>query len=138
MFNIATGYELDGLGIQSRWGEIFRTCSDRPWGPPSLLYNGYRVFPGGKERSGRDSDPSPPSSAMLKKEWAVRPVQSLSVCTRVHFTRFSNKCWFFGILIRKSLIPHDDISEICFIKVLKSDDLQANTAILIKSEITTF
>ena len=19
-----------------------------PWGPPSLLYNGYRVFPGGK------------------------------------------------------------------------------------------
>jgi hypothetical protein len=29
-------------------GEIFRTRSDRPWGPPSLLYNGYRVFPGGK------------------------------------------------------------------------------------------
>jgi len=28
-------------------GEIFRTSPDRPWGPPSLLYNGYRVFPGG-------------------------------------------------------------------------------------------
>jgi hypothetical protein len=28
-------------------GEIFRTCPDRPWGPPSLLYNGYRVFPWG-------------------------------------------------------------------------------------------
>ena len=28
-------------------GEIFRTLPDRPWGPPSLLYNGYRVFPGG-------------------------------------------------------------------------------------------
>ena len=25
-------------------GEIFRTRPDRPWGPPSLLYNGYRVF----------------------------------------------------------------------------------------------
>jgi hypothetical protein len=25
-------------------GEIFRTSPDRPWGPPSLLYNGYRVF----------------------------------------------------------------------------------------------
>ena len=24
-------------------GEIFRTCPDWPWGPPSLLYNGYRV-----------------------------------------------------------------------------------------------
>jgi len=31
-------------------GEIYRTCPDRPWGPPRILYNGYRVFPGGKER----------------------------------------------------------------------------------------
>ena len=29
-------------------GEIFRTRPDRPWGLPSFLYNGYRVFPGGK------------------------------------------------------------------------------------------
>jgi hypothetical protein len=29
-------------------GAIFRTRPDRPWGPPSLLYNGYRVFPWGK------------------------------------------------------------------------------------------
>jgi hypothetical protein len=28
--------------------EIFRTRSDWPWGPSSLLYIGYRVFPGGK------------------------------------------------------------------------------------------
>ena len=28
--------------------EIFRARPDRPWGPPSLLYNGYRIFPGGK------------------------------------------------------------------------------------------
>ena len=28
------------------------------------LYNGYRVFPGGKERPGREADPSPPSSAV--------------------------------------------------------------------------
>jgi hypothetical protein len=45
-------------------GENFRTCPDRPWGPPSLLYNGFRVFPGGKERPGRDANPSPPSSAV--------------------------------------------------------------------------
>jgi hypothetical protein len=62
---IATGYRLDGPGIESWWGdEIFRTCPDRPWGPPSLLYNGYQFFPGGKERPGRDADPSPPSSAV--------------------------------------------------------------------------
>jgi len=60
---------------------------------PSVLYNGYRVFPGGKERPGRDADPSPPSGAVVKKGraipllplWAVRPVQSLSACTRVHY-----------------------------------------------------
>ena len=60
---IATAYGLDGPGIESRWGEIFRASPDRPWGPPSLLYNGYRVFPGGKMLPGRDADPSPPSSA---------------------------------------------------------------------------
>jgi hypothetical protein len=43
---IATSYGPDGPGIESRWGEIFRNCPDRPWGPPNLLYNGYRVFPG--------------------------------------------------------------------------------------------
>jgi hypothetical protein len=45
---IATGYGLGGTGIESRWGEIFRACRDRPWGPPSLLNNGHRVFSGGK------------------------------------------------------------------------------------------
>jgi len=29
-------------------GEIFRTVPDSPWGATILLYNGYRVFPGGK------------------------------------------------------------------------------------------
>jgi hypothetical protein len=62
VFGIATGYGLDGPWIDSRWGEIFLTCPDRPWGPPSLLYNGYLVFPGGRKRLGCDPEPSPPSS----------------------------------------------------------------------------
>jgi hypothetical protein len=37
---IATGYGLDGPGSNPGGGEIFRTCLDRPWDPPSLLYNG--------------------------------------------------------------------------------------------------
>ena len=42
---IATGYGLDSPGIDSQWGsEIFPIYPDRPWGPTSLLYNGYRVF----------------------------------------------------------------------------------------------
>jgi hypothetical protein len=65
---IATDYGLEGLGIEFRWGEIFRTWPDRPWSPTSLLYNGYRVFPGGKVRPGRDADHSPPSSAEVMEE----------------------------------------------------------------------
>jgi len=37
-------------------------------GPLNLLYNGYRVFLGGKERQGRDAKPSPFYSAVVKKE----------------------------------------------------------------------
>jgi hypothetical protein len=48
----ATRYGLEGPRIESRWGEIFRTYPDRLRGPPSLLYNGYRVFPGGKDGRG--------------------------------------------------------------------------------------
>jgi len=61
---------------------------------PSLLYNGCRVLPGGKERPGRDADPSPLLVPWSRKSrdipllplWAVWPVQSLSACTSVHFT----------------------------------------------------
>ena len=65
---IATDYGLEGPGIESRWGEIFRTCPDRSWGPPNLLYNGYRFFPGGKVRPGLAADHSPPSSAGVTEE----------------------------------------------------------------------
>ena len=56
IINIATGYGLDGSNPCG--GEIFRTCPDRHWGPPSLLYNGYWRFSGGKERPVCDADPS--------------------------------------------------------------------------------
>ena len=65
---IATGYGLDGPGSNPSEGEIFLTCPDRPSGPPSLLYNVYRVFSGGKERPGSDADQSPLSSAVVKQE----------------------------------------------------------------------
>ena len=75
-------------GSNPSGGEIFRTCPDRPLGPPSLLYNGYRVFHGGKERPGSDADPShflvpwsrKSTTIPLLSLWAVRPVQSLSAC----------------------------------------------------------
>jgi hypothetical protein len=65
---IATDYGLDGPGSNPGQGEIFRTCPDWPWDPRNLLYNGYRVFPGGKVRPGRAADHSPPSSAVVMEE----------------------------------------------------------------------
>ena len=52
-------------------GEFLRTVwpsspPDRPWGPSSLLYSGYRVFPGVK-RPGRGVDLSSPSIAEVKE-----------------------------------------------------------------------
>jgi len=55
-------------GIESRWGRDLSARPDRPWGPPRLLWNGYRVFPGGKVRPGRAADHSPPSSAAVMEE----------------------------------------------------------------------
>jgi hypothetical protein len=43
-----SGWTVRGSKKNTGGGEIFRTRPDRHWGPPSLLYNGYRVFTGGK------------------------------------------------------------------------------------------
>ena len=43
---VATGWAVRGSNPGG--GEIFRTPPDPPWGSPSLLRNGNRVFPGGK------------------------------------------------------------------------------------------
>ena len=104
--SIATGYGLDGPGIESWWGgEIFRTCPDRPWGPTSLLYKGYRVFPGVKSRRSVPLTPHPllvpwswkGRAIPLLPLWAVRPAQSLRACTRVHFIFFSFTCNFLTL-----------------------------------------
>ena len=81
-------------------GETFRTCPDRPWDTPSLLYNGYRVFPGGKERPRRDADPSPPSSAVVKKEesYTSTPPMGLTACTEP-------QCLYKGALYLFLLLP---------------------------------
>jgi hypothetical protein len=72
---IATRYGLEDPRIESRWGEFFRTYPDRHRGPPSLLYNGYRVFPGGKGGRGvmltthtHTHTHTPPSRAEVMKD----------------------------------------------------------------------
>jgi hypothetical protein len=81
VLRLATGWTVRGSNPSG--GEIFDTCPDRPWGPPSRLYNGYRVTSGGKERPGHDADPSPPSSAVVNKEYSYTstPPTDRTACT---------------------------------------------------------
>jgi len=81
-------------GLNPGGVEIFRKCPDRPWVPPSLLCNGYRVFPGVKSGRGVKLTPHPLLVPWSRKGraiplfhlWSVRPVRSLSAYTRVTFT----------------------------------------------------
>ena len=88
---IATGYGLDGPGIESRWGRDFPHLPRPALGPtqPPVQW-----VPEVKSGRGVTLTLHPllvpwsiKSRAIpLLSLWAVRPVQSLSACTRVTFT----------------------------------------------------
>jgi len=89
---IATGYGLDGPGIESRWEARFSQLTRPALGPtqPPVQWS----FPGVKSGRGVTLTPLPLLVLWSRKSraitllllWAVRLVQSLSACTRVHFT----------------------------------------------------
>jgi len=60
--DIATGYGLKVRESNPGGGEIFPRLSRPALGPTQLPVQW--IFPGGKERSGRETDPSSPSSAV--------------------------------------------------------------------------
>ena len=64
---IATGYGLDGPGIESRWERDFPHLSKPALGPTQPPVQCVPGLSRGKERPGRDTDPSLPSSAVVMK-----------------------------------------------------------------------
>ena len=62
--SLRVGRSRDRIPVGARFPAPVHTG---PGGPPSLLYIGYRVFPGGKERQRRGVDHPPPSSADVKE-----------------------------------------------------------------------
>jgi hypothetical protein len=94
---IATCYGLDGSGIESRWGSRFSApVQTGPGTRPASCTMGTGSFLGVKSGQGVTLTPHPllvPRSRegraiLVLSLWAIRPVQSLSVYTKVHFTFF--------------------------------------------------
>ena len=92
---IATGYGLDGPGIESLWEARFSSpVKTGPGVHPASCTMGTGSFPEVKCGRGVTLTTHPllvpwsrKSRAIpLLRLWAVRPVQSVSACTRVHFT----------------------------------------------------
>ena len=81
---IATCYGMEGAGIESRWGRDFLHPSRPALRPTSLLYNGYRVLPGGK-RPGHGAVHKPHHSAGVKErvKLYLYSLSALVVCFRV-------------------------------------------------------
>jgi len=91
----ATGYGLDGPGIESLRGASFSApVQTGPGAHTTSCTTGTGSFPGVKSGRGVTLTPHPllvpwsrkGRSIPLLPLWAVRPVQSLSTCTRVHST----------------------------------------------------
>jgi hypothetical protein len=62
---LAMGWTVRGSNTGG--GEILHTRPDRPWGPPNLLYNGYRFSFPGLKRPGRGIGHPPPSRVGVKE-----------------------------------------------------------------------
>ena len=89
--SLSTGWTVRGSNPGG--GEIFRAC---PGAHPASCTMGTGSFPGVKSGRGVTLTPHPLPVPWSRKRraipllplWVVRPVQSLSACTRVHFTFF--------------------------------------------------
>ena len=93
---LATRYGLDGPGIETRWGEIFRIRPDRPCDPPSLIYNGYRVsLLGGKAVGGVVLTTHPHLAPRLKEEYSYNstcPLGLRDLFLGEHYSRNQPHC----------------------------------------------
>jgi hypothetical protein len=87
--------------------EIFRTRPERPWGPHSIQYNGYRVSLPGVKQPGRDVDHSLQFSVKVKKRGitiSLLPFWAFMAFPRMNFTFIYIYLFIFIYLNQHDLI----------------------------------
>ena len=82
-------------------GATFSARPDRPWDPPSLLHNGYRVFPRGKVQPGHAADHSSTSSGMVMEEYSYTSIHPLG-----HIRAYNGNTLLFFLLNNNTLRRH--------------------------------
>jgi len=97
--DIVTGYGLDCPGFKFRWeDENCRTSPDRPCGPTSDLYDGYRVpFPGVKKLGRGVDHPPPPRDEVFLWDFMA--------CPRVNLVNDRHTCITDEIKKRRDINP---------------------------------
>jgi len=109
---IATGYGLDGPGIESRWRRDFPRLSRPALGPTQPPVQWVPVFSLGLREVGTWGWPLTPSSAMVKKEYSCTstPRMSHKACTEPQCLYKGAFYLFYPIEIRIYLLllfqPH--------------------------------
>jgi hypothetical protein len=79
-------------------GEIFRTRPDRPYGPPSLLYSGDWVFPGGRTAGAWCRPPTLPSAEVENELYMFRVL--FAPILRNTTAAYRHRCVYgFGMLV---------------------------------------
>ena len=93
-------------------GEIFRNRPDWPRGPPSLPYNGYRVYYPGVKRLECDANhppphPPPPPGSGMGRAILQSPFYACLACSGTVFTFYCGNLWGSGChSSQKQILSH--------------------------------
>ena len=119
---LRAGGSGDRIPVEARFSATVQTG---PGAHSASCTMGTEYFPGVKSGRGVTLNPHPPSSAVGHEKvgplWAVRPVQSLSACTRVHFTLPFQRNIIIIVLYSITVCRHKAVTywQMNFTKIIK-------------------
>ena len=107
--------QAKGWTVQERIpvGTSLSALPNRPWDPPSLVYNGYHLFPGFEVLPGRAAEHSHPSNAAVMEEKSYTSTHPLD-----HAETVIGKLYLFFWNLRTIFVRLEGFS--CLVSVFMS------------------